>query len=599
MGIENKITSREELVAQFVEAWQRVGRSGRRNDLLLTDAGDMFGDGVNGQWLICAKYEDQVLYERLGFTSATEASDVAYEAITTEAGEDDDAFRNKLVERAMKIIPEDLFWLWRENDRFRAGLYAPPVFLSQLRALVQRDDYQQSIELAKRIKSLWWHFPHISLDEPHMVAYTPNPEYGLRDRQVRTKVGRYLQQFYGDFLTSEHIRMMANGVKAVEVEFSGSSSADIRAAYLRAGRDGVTSCMTHSVSNYETCGDFHPVDAYGNGDWCVALLMDTVMGEISARALVNHKYNCFVRCYGREANTLQDRLTEHGYEFRRSWPEGAELLLIRDDDGNVVAPYLDGDEKYASISYSNGKERFIIDGGSVDLSSTGGIWRERERPWCDDCEEHVDDDEDDMNHSDYHGMSICRSCIDSYTRAFSRHRCRDWIDNDSVVEVDGEFYHDQYLEDYDIVYVECISEYMFAHQVLDDIRGDYIPEEGAVKLAHPTVDGDEAYISERDFGFALKLVVERIDGEYKLWLDDHRMDTDCEEFNAFTERYENARTVVDDFGNLVKPDYMTLMELVRYFGVDHGTTVFLNKTGVWVSTFAMQRHLSNLQQQAA
>ena len=599
MGIENKITSREELVAQFVQAWFYEGRSRRRSDLLLSDAGDMFGDGVHGQWLICAKYEDQVMYERLGFIDASQACDVAYEVLSTQTDEPEEAWRGKLTALAMKIIPEDLFWMWRENDRFRSGLYAPPVFLSQLRALVQRDEYQQSIELAKRIRSLWWHFPHISLDEPHMVAYTPNPEYGLRDRQVRTKVGRYLQQFYSEFLTSEHIRMMANGVKAVEIEFSGSSSADIRAAYLRGGRDGVTSCMTHCVENYEICGDYHPTEAYGNGDWRVALLMDTVMGEISARALVNHKHMCFVRTYGREANTLQDKLEEHGYAFRRSWPEGAELLLIRDDDGNVVAPYLDGDEKYATIGYINGKERFIIDGGSIDLSSTGGIWRERERQWCDHCEEYVDDDEDDMEFSDYHGLRICRECIHNYERAFSRHRQRDWILSEDTVEVDGEYYHDQYLDEYDIVYVESVSEYMFTHQVLDDIKGEYIPEEGAVKLAHPTVDGDEAYISDRDFGFALKVVVERIDGEYLLWLDDHRMNTDCEEFNAFTERYENARTVVDDFGNEVKPDYMTLMELVRYFGVDHGTTVFLNKTGLWVSNFAMQRHLSNLQQQAA
>jgi len=329
-------------------------------------------------------------------------------------------------------------------------------------------------------------------------------------------------------------------------------------------------------------------------------LMDTVMGEISARALVNHKHSCFVRTYGREANTLQEKLEAQGYTFRRSWPNGAELLLIRDGDDNVVVPYLDGDSKYAKLICIDGKERLIIDDcGSVDLCTQSGIWRDREAIWCDHCEEYVDDDEDDMEHSDYHGMSICRSCIDNYERAFTRHRQRDWIDNDSVVEVDGEYYHDQYLEDYDIVYVECISEYMFTHQVLDDIKGEYIPEEGAVQLAHPTVDGDEAYISERDFGFALKLVVERVDGEYLLWLDDHRMNTDCEEFNAFTERYENARTVVDDFGNLVKPDFMTLMELVRYFGVDHGTTIFLNKTGMWVSTYTMQRHLERTQQVAA
>lgn len=598
MGIENKITSREELVAQFVEAWLEDGRSRRKYDLLMSDRADIYGEGVGCQWLIAASYEDQRLYERLGFDDANEAYDAACSTVEPEDG-DHDKRNDELTQLAMKFIPEDLFWMWRENDRFRAALYAPPVFLSQLRALIQRDEYDKSIELAKHMRSLWWHFPHISLDEPHMVAYTPSPEYGLRDRQVRTKVGRYLQQFYGEFLSQDNIRMMACGVKSVDLEFSGSSSADIRAAYLRAGRDGVTSCMTYCVNEYQTYGDFHPVDAYGNGDWRVALLMDTVMGEISARALVNHKHSCFVRCYGREANTLRYRLEEKGYTFSTSWPEEAELLLIRDDDGNVVVPYVDGDTKYASIVYRDGKERVILDGGNIDLSSTSGIWREREQMWCDHCEEYVDDDEDDMEHSDYHGMSICRICIDNYNRAFSRHRCRDWILSEDTVEVDGEHYHDQYLEDYDIVYVESASEYMFTHQVIDDIKGEYVPQDCAVHLAHPTADGDEAYISERDFGFALKLVVERINNEYFLWLDDHRMDTDCEAYQEFRKRYENARTVVDDFGNLVKPDYMTLMELVHYFGVERGTDIFLRKTGMWVSDYAMGRHLNNLQQQAA
>jgi len=74
------------------------------------------------------------------------------------------------------------------------------------------------------------------------------------------------------------------------------------------------------------------------------------------------------------------------------------------------------------------------------------------------------------------------------------------------------------------------------------------------------------------------------------------MDTDCEEYQAFRARYENAHTVVDDFGNLVKPDYMTLMELVHYFGVEHGTDIFTRKTGMWITTYAINRHLERAQQ---
>ena len=118
-------------------------------------------------------------------------------------------------------------------------------------------------------------------------------------------------------------------------------------------------------------------------------------------------------------------------------------------------------------------------------------------------------------------------------------------------------------------------------------------------LAHSTSDGNEAYLFERDWGNAFKLVIERIDGEYFLWLDDYRMDTDCEAYQAFRERYENAHTVVDDFGNLVKPDYMTLMELVRYFGVHRGAEIFNDKTRMWVSTYTIERQLERSQQVAA
>lgn len=602
MSMENKIDSRERLVDEVSESTYFSSTRARRF-FAMRDSADLAGHGVDNSWLASCVYDGKVMYEHLGFSGAYSyeeswvgCPEYLPDNVTTSTQQKNLANWRAYID---KHTPHEHWWLYREAYRFINGNYTPALLVSQLYRFA---DTSPNDELTSRLRSLWWHFPHISIDEPSMVAYTPNPEYGVRDRQVRTKVGRYLQQFYGDLITSEQIRSMANGTKQLNLEFDS----DIRAAYLRGGRDGVTSCMTHAVSSYSTRGDYHPVDVYQTGEFKVALLHDGFNNEICARALVHVPSRVFVRCYGREANTLQDRLVGADYSEQDEWENGIRMLLIRDDDDNVVVPYMDGRTQSASIEYHDGKEWLVVDrGGDVDMSTTSGVWYEQETQYCDECQDSVECDEETMEYSSYHGMNIGPCCIDNFCRAYvGRRGSMDWVRFDDTEECacDGERYVTEMLDEFGIVYCDVTEDYRFSRNLVTDVRGEDIPEEYAYEVENTVNSGETAYVYHQDHDRLFEMVLERVDGDCKRWLyqPHHSLDVDEDEaYEAFVQRYENARTVVDDFGNLVKPDYMTLAELVHYFGIGHGCELFRKHSGIWVNTYIVERRLNATQAVAA
>lgn len=604
MSMENKIDSRELLIDEVSES-THFSHVRVRKFFAMRDAAGLVDNVSDGSWLVSRVYDGNAMYEHLGFNAAYEYEESWLndhpEYITDATVES--AEKNLANWRAYidKHTSHEYWWLYREAYRFINGNYTPALLVSQLYRIADTD---RNAELCSRVQSLWWHFPHISIDEPSMVAYTPNPEYGVRDRQVRTKVGRYLQQFYGDLITSEQIRSMANGTKQLNLEFDS----DIRAAYLRGGRDGVTSCMTHPAGhcNYSIRGDYHPVDVYQTGAFKVALLHDGFNNEICARALVHEPSRVFVRCYGREANTLQDRLMEESYSEQNGWDDGIRLRLIRDDDDNVVVPYMDGRTQSGSIEYHDGKEWLVVDrSGDVDMSTTCGIWEEEETQYCDECQDSVQCDEETMEYSSYHGMNIGPCCIDNFCRAYvGRRGSMDWVRFDDTEECacDGERYVTEMLDEFGIVWCEVTEDYRFSRNLVVDVRGEDIPEEYAYEVENTVNSGETAYVYHQDHDRLFEMVLERVDGDCKRWLyqPHHSLDVDEDEaYEAFVQRYENARTVVDDFGNLVKPDYMTLAELVHYFGIGHGCELFRKHSGIWVNTYMVERRLNATQAVAA
>ena len=602
MSMENKIDSRERLVDEVSESTY-FSSTRARKFFTMRDAAGLIDNVSDSSWLVSRVYDGKVMYEHLGFNAAYEyeeswvgCPEYLPDNVTTSTQQKNLANWRAYID---KHTPHEHWWLFREAYRFINGNYTPALLVSQLHRIADTD---RNDTLSSRVQSLWWHFPHISIDEPSMVAYTPNPEYGVRDRQVRTKVGRYLQQFYGDLITSEQIRSMANGTKQLDLEFAS----DIRAAYLRGGRDGVTSCMTHAVCSYSSRGDYHPVDVYQTGAFKVALLHDGFNNEICARALVHEPTMTFVRCYGREANTLQDRLVGADYSEQDEWENGIRMLLIRDDDDNVVVPYMDGRTQSASIEYHDGKEWLVVDrGGDVDMATQHGIWEEEETQYCDECQDSVECDEETMEYSSYHGMNIGPCCIDNFCRAYvGRRGSMDWVRFDDTEECacDGERYVTEMLDEFGIVWCEVTEDYRFSRNLVTDVRGEDIPEEYAYEVENTVNSGETAYVYHQDHDRLFEMVLERVDGDCKRWLyqPHHSLDVDEDEaYEAFVQRYENARTVVDDFGNLVKPDYMTLAELVHYFGIGHGCELFRKHSGIWVNTYMVERRLNATQAVAA
>jgi hypothetical protein len=60
-----------------------------------------------------------------------------------------------------KHTSHEHWWLYREAYRFINGNYTPALLVSQLYRIADTD---RNDELSSRVQSLWWHFPHISID---------------------------------------------------------------------------------------------------------------------------------------------------------------------------------------------------------------------------------------------------------------------------------------------------------------------------------------------------------------------------------------------------------------------------------------------------
>jgi len=418
---------------------------------------------------------------------------------------------------ANEVIPESAYWVWRENARFRWD-YKPAVFVEQLRTM-------------GTLKSdLWWHFPHVSVEEPQLVAYTPSPDYGVRDRQVRVKIGRYLQQFYGDVLTSEQIRSMANGLKTLELRWATTAD-EMEHVYV----NGPGSCMGGEKFSHTLT---HPARVYASGDFKLAYLYDTVTEQIMARGLVSVPGNYFVRLYGPEEFALRDMLQTEGIDRSSSW-DGERLTYIECDHGYVM-PYLDGGEQDAGLVRENGVRYWRI-GHSGDVNvyanETCGYVTDGPRGFCESCDEDVDEDPDDMEYSSYHGIRICSGCLENYRRVFTstRSRDRDWVHEDDCVycEDNDEYYTTNSYEAYGVVYCENSGDYRLEENCMLDHDGEWVLTEETIEVSND--DGDKEYVGFHD-AEALLSCVYHYDTQTWYWAVD-------------SEMYASAPRVMDDFGN--------------------------------------------------
>src|SRR4051812_6138886 len=94
-----------------------------------------------------------------------------------------EAFQNKTNDETVTFIASDeqkMQWRTRETDRFYGY------------------DTENKYERTPWHYEAWSnrdHYCHVSLKNPGMIAYTPDDEHGVQDRQIRLTPGRYLARF--------------------------------------------------------------------------------------------------------------------------------------------------------------------------------------------------------------------------------------------------------------------------------------------------------------------------------------------------------------------------------------------------------------------
>jgi len=360
-------------------------------------------------------------------------------------------------------------------------------------------------------------WPHVAETDVTRLAYTRDERAGLADKQTLTSLGKYLKAHWP--LMSDHIirDMVAKYATAATFRIEHTT-----AAIVKAVQEGPSSCMKfvdddgNDDERIEELGH-HPYETYApQYGWHVATrwLGHTIVG----RALLmqrnndtaNRKY--FVRTYrGRDGETysqaddeLHQWLEAQGYKKRHSW-EGERLAFLRGNLRNeeFVAPYIDGGAQEVDIDYGyfnpSDQQRtkclVITERGEYQCCNTDGTADEQNSCTCDACGSRISEDEQrGVGYDSDTTVGDC--CIDDYTYVTGRRGHNYYISERDAVEVNGEYYDPDYLDDNDIVtlydgeyassrdavFVESQSEHYLTEDCVYLHNGDWALHDDAVEL---------------------------------------------------------------------------------------------------------------------
>lgn len=249
------------------------------------------------------------------------------------------------------------------------------------------------------------HFVHLSVVHPALIAYTPDDEYGVQDRQLRVRPGKYLSTYAPEHLSiAQRDGYCAQCRAATGQAFALATTADdIEQVYV----NGPDSCMGgsgHTLHDFCTEG-IHPTRAYAGGDLAVAYL-GSPESHITARAVVWPERHIFSRVYGDPA--LGHLLQAAGYASGKM--TGARLSLIHTSDKRIIRPYIDG------ISYGKVHDGHLILGeGRISTELTTGAEDDDhdEDGWtCAGCGRRHRPDDD--NYYTIHLDNYCPSCEEEF-----------------------------------------------------------------------------------------------------------------------------------------------------------------------------------------
>lgn len=200
------------------------------------------------------------------------------------------------------------------------------------------------------------HFCHMSTSMDGTVAYTPDDEYGRRDKQIKIKPYRYLREFF------PHLNDLAVRQWSDMCLFRYNSDIDMIIARTKdeietVYRSGPSSCMS---------GPLHPVGAWASEDFGVAYIKHRGNKHAAARTVVCVTKKVYARIYGdggAYTTLLGQKLKDAGYvhadRASRNWMQGMKLCP---ENTNGRIPTIDF--QHCGGEYNEDRTIFVFNGSS-------------------------------------------------------------------------------------------------------------------------------------------------------------------------------------------------------------------------------------------
>jgi len=411
---------------------------------------------------------------------------------------------------------------WFNQQRTRHALH-PAVYNMMTDHMYRAEDWHQLL--------LEW--PHKSLTDPNRLAYTRNEQSAMHNgdsdaKAVVTTIGKYLTRHFPD--------APSNLIRDIVAQYTYGGTTEITkdmTTMVNAVINGPRSCMSNRFDIL--CDDReerHPYAVYDPSlGWGMAVRTDTD-GMVLGRCLVHEsdEGKGYVRSYKRERDyasasgadeSIEAYLKGLGYAKWRGWPDHIHIMRypLRHGDGYLM-PYIDGNRQHVD---DDGIEHFRISeyDGWEACSTSGHI--NSYTCTCEDCGRGMD--EEDSFSIGYHGdRTVGTCCIDDYTQVYGRRGDEYYVHNDDAVEVDGEYYHDDYLDDNGIV------------QLHD---GEYTHQDNAVYI-----DSCSEYYREDDEDIV-----------YAENTNQHELKEDCWRCEDSGNWYTDDEDSVEVDGKLYHPDH--------------------------------------------
>ena len=351
-----------------------------------------------------------------------------------------------------RIRPGEYEWVlkgrdWFEQQRTRHALH-PAVFDIMTEHMYRAADWHQLL--------LEW--PHKSITDPNRLAYTRDERSAMHNgdsdiKAVVTTIGKYLTRHFPD--------APSNLIRDISAKYTYGGTTEITKDMDRmvyAVINGPRSCMSPSFDIL--CDDKeerHPYAVYDPSlGWGMAVRTDTD-GMVLGRCLVHESDDGkgFVRSYKREREysshsgadeSIEAYLKSLGYAKWSGWPDHARVMRYPLRREGFLMPYIDGQNQHVE---EDGDHFRVSNYDGWEACNTSGMLNGHTCT-CDDCGEGMD--EDDSYSIGYNGDSrVGPCCIDDYSLVQGRRGEPYYVANNDTVEVDGEWYHDEYLDDNDIV----------------------------------------------------------------------------------------------------------------------------------------------------